>query len=74
MPIRPRIANTGTSYEPVRNDSGPRQGMSAVGIVRRIWITDACASVNESIAPNAYRLPRNAIAPGGIIRKIAITL
>ena len=38
----------------------------------RIWITEAWASVNESIAPNAYRLPRKAIAPGGIIRTTAI--
>ena len=33
--------------------------MSADGIVCRIQTTDAWASVNESIAPNAYRLPRN---------------
>ena len=43
--------------------SAPARASSRSGIVRRIWITDACASVNESIAPKAYRFPRNAVAP-----------
>ena len=30
----------------------------------RIRVTAACAIVNESIAPNAYRLPRNVAWPG----------
>ena len=37
--------------------------MSADGIVCRIQTTEAWASVNESIAPNAYRLPRNVELP-----------
>jgi hypothetical protein len=37
--------------------------MSADGIVCRIQITDAWASVNDSIAPKAYRLPRNVEFP-----------
>ena len=72
--MNPSTANSGRSYEPTWNDSGPRQGMSAELSVRRILITEACASVNDSMAPKAYRLPRNAIAPGGIIRITAITL
>ena len=72
--MKPSTANSGRSYEPTWNESGPRHGMSSELSVRRILITDACASVNESIAPNAYRLPRNAIAPGGIIRITASTL
>jgi len=27
-------------------------------------VTDTCAIVNDSIAPNAYRLPRNVAWPG----------
>ena len=54
--------------------SGRARACPRSGIVCRIQITDACASVNESIAPNAYRLPRNVMAPFGIISRIAITL
>ena len=43
-------------------------------MIRRIWITAACASVNESMAPKAYRFPRNVVAPVGIIIRIAAKL
>ncbi len=64
-PGAPSTAKRGRSYEPTRNDSGPRHGRSDELSLRRIWITDAWASVNDSMAPKAYRLPRNAIARAG---------
>ncbi len=48
--------------------------MSSEDIVRLIWITAAWARVNDSIAPKAYRFPRNWVDPLGIISNTAITL
>jgi len=33
-------------------------------VLRRSAITDTCAIVNDSIAPNAYMLPRKSVRPG----------
>ena len=44
----------------------PRPAVRAVqsGCVDRSRITETCAIVNDSIAPNAYMSPRNSALPG----------
>ena len=48
----------------MRTVPGPRYGRSWSGWVTRRRMTARCAIVNDSIAPNAYMLPRNTAWPG----------
>ena len=51
VPRPPTIANSGTSLPRTLRLSGARNGMSGSGLRSRSAITEACAIVNESIAP-----------------------
>ena len=41
-----------------------RKTSSSFGLLTRSATTDACAMVNESIAPNEYIVPRKSVLPG----------
>ena len=69
VPMTPRIAKTGTSTAADRDVPRPAVGPRASGLEKRSRITARWAIVNESIAPNAYMLPRNSALPGIIARQ-----
>ena len=54
VPRPPSTANSGQLTPRIRRFGRARHGSSASGFFTRSAITEACAIVNESIAPNAY--------------------
>ena len=68
VPSPPTTANSGSSRPPIRSVPGPRYGRARSGSSLRSRITDRCAIVNDSIAPNAYMLPRKTACPGISVR------
>ena len=67
VPSPPKTANSGTSGRAMRTLPGPRYGRGASGWRIRSRITETCAIVNDSIAPNAYMFPRKAAWPGSSV-------
>ncbi len=63
----PKMANPGSSRPAIRSVAGLRYGRSRSGSVKRMRITAAWAIVNDSIAPNAYMLPRKSACPGSSV-------
>ena len=57
-------ANSGQSTPRQRKFGRARNASSSPARLRRSWITAACATVNESIAPNEYIVLRNVVLPG----------
>src|SRR5947209_10872482 len=64
LPTPPITENRGQSTQRQRKFGRARHGMSCPALRRRNWITEACAIVNESIAPNEYIVPRKFVLPG----------
>ena len=68
VPRPPTIAKTGQSIPPIRMFGRARHSSSSSRCRTRSAVTEACAIVNESIAPNAYMRPRKSTWPAS--RKI----
>ena len=65
MQTPPTIANSGRSSPANAQVAGrPVGARERPGLVIRSRVTETWAIVNDSIAPNAYRLPRNVAWPG----------
>ena len=58
------MANSGQSTPRHVKFGRARKASSSPARLRRSWITAACATVNESIAPNEYIVLRNVVLPG----------
>ncbi len=54
VPAPPMSANSGQSTPRQLKFGRARNASSSFGRFRRSWMTAACATVNESIAPNEY--------------------
>ena len=68
MPRPPRTAVAGTSKPNARKLSGDFHSRFRSGRRWRSRITETCAIVNESIAPNEYIVARKSVFPGSIVR------
>ncbi len=64
VPSPPSTAVSGRSKPKARMFSGGFQVRSTSGYLRRSWITETWAIVNESIAPNEYSVARKSVLPG----------
>ena len=64
MPTAPKIANSGQSTPRIRRLGRTLNASGSSRVLRRSAMTETCAIVNESIAPNAYMLPRKSVLPG----------
>ena len=69
VPSPPMTARTGTEKPPTVKLTGVRNGRRVSGSLWRSQTTETCATVNEIIAPNAYRsASRVIVSPGNISR------
>ena len=64
VPRAPKIANSGQSTPRMRRLGRIVNASVSVRPCTRRAITETCAIVNDSIAPNAYISPRNVVFPG----------
>ena len=64
VPSPPTTANSGMSTPRIVTFPRLRYGSPSVCFFCRSAITEACAIVNESIAPNEYIVPRKSTLPG----------
>ena len=64
VPSAPKIANSGQSTPRMRRLGRIVNASASVRVFTRSAITEMCAIVNDSIAPNAYISPRNPVFPG----------
>ena len=65
VPRPPITASTGTDIFPMRMLMGVRNGRGKSGSLWRSQTTETCATVNEIMAPNAYRsASRLMVLPG----------
>ena len=69
VPSAPKIANSGQSTPRMRRLGRIVNASASVRVFTRSAITEMCAIVNDSIAPNAYMFPRKSAWPGISVRQ-----